>query len=94
MKRRIEQLINGRYEYEVPKLLLSQDSIVLQTRAGENCRGELHLGAEDQRKIKGIAASSHRRFLLGKERFSGTTAASPYVVDVKGLKAGDMCEGH
>lgn len=93
MKRRIEQLINGRYEYEVPKLLLSQDSIVLQTRAGENCRGELHLGAEDQRKIKGIAASSHRRFLLGKERFSGTTAALPYVVDVKGLKAGDMCEG-
>lgn len=93
MKRRIEQLINGRYEYEVPKLLLSQESIVLQTRAGENCRGELHLGAEDQRKIKGIAASSHRRFLLGKERFSGTTAALPYVVDVKGLKAGDVCEG-
>lgn len=93
MKRRIEQLINGRFEYEVPRLLLSETEIIAHTKIGENYRGDLHLGAEDGRKFKGIVTSSHRRFLLGKERFSGNAVDIPYGLDVKGLKAGDVCQG-
>jgi hypothetical protein len=93
LKRRIEQLINGRYEYETPKVLLSETSIVVETKAGENVKGNLHIGLEKQHKLKGIATSTHRRFLLGKERFSGNAVCIPYGVDVKGLHPQDVCEG-
>ena len=93
MKRRMEQLINGRFEYEVPKLLLSGEEIRLSTTPKDRARGELVLAAEDRSRIKGIAWSSHRRFLLGKEKFSGEQIQIPYGVDAKGLKDGDTIEG-
>ena len=54
MKRRMEQLLNGRFEYEVPKLTLSDTQINLTTNEGENVRGELYVAAEDNRRIKGM----------------------------------------
>ena len=93
MKRRMEQLLNGRFEYEVPKLTLSDAQINLTTNEGENVRGELHVAAEDNRRIKGMTMSSNRRVLLAKEKFSGTTVCIPYGLDVKGLSAGDTVDG-
>lgn len=89
LKRRMEQLINGRFEYEVPNLVLSDTEITVETKAGENYRGELYIGATDNRRIKGMAMSSDRRLLLAKEKFSGTAVCIPYGIDVKGLSAGD-----
>ena len=51
--------------------MLSREDIRESTKAGENIRGELIIAAENGSRIKGIAYSSHRRFLLGKERFTG-----------------------
>lgn len=92
LKRRMEQLINGRFEYEVPKLVLSDTEITVETKAGENYRGELFIGAADNRRVKGMAMSSNRRLLLAKEKFSGTAVCIPYGIDVKGLKPGDAVE--
>lgn len=93
MKRRMEQLINGRFEYEVPELLLSKEEIRESTRAGENIRGELIIAAKDGSRIKGMVCSSHRRFLLGQERFSGERITIQYGADVKGLNPGDEIKG-
>lgn len=93
MKARMEQLINGRFEYEVPGLLLSQEKLAFSVTPEEKFKGELQFAAEDRRRIKGMAYSSHRRLLLGKERFSGEQPALPYGVDAKGLKSGDKIEG-
>ena len=89
----MEQLINGRFEYEVPGLLLSQEKLVFSVTPEEKFKGELQFAAEDKRRIKGMAYSSHRRLLLGKERFSGEQPVLPYGVDAKGLKSGDKIEG-
>lgn len=88
----MEQLINGRFEYEAPKLSLSASEISLETKVGENCRGELFFGAADHRRIKGMVMSSNRRLLLAKDKFSGTDICIPYGVDVKGLKPGDRLD--
>ena len=93
MKARMEQLINGRFEYEVPGLLLSQEKLAFSVTPEEKFKGELQFAAEDRRRIKGMAYSSHRRLLLGKERFSGEQPVLPYGVDAKGLKSGDKIEG-
>ena len=93
MKTRMEQLINGRFEYEVPGLELSADHISLSAVPEEKVRGELQFAARDGRKIKGMAYSTHRRFLLGKEKFSGEKIILPYGIDTKGLESTDCIEG-
>ena len=36
MRRRLEQLLNGRFEYEVPQLLLSYTEVALSLDEGQN----------------------------------------------------------
>lgn len=93
MKTRMEQLINGRFEYDVPGLTLSMTEITRSTMPEEKLRGELEFAAEDKRRIKGMAYSTHRRFLLGKEKFSGEKVTLPFGVDAKGLNSQDKIEG-
>ena len=84
LKRRMEQLLNGRFEYEVPKLTLSDTQINLTTNEGENVRGELYVAAEDNRRIKGMTMSSNRRGTVGKGKIFGNNR-------MYSLRAG--CEG-
>lgn len=93
MKRRMEQLINGRFEYEVPKLILSDEKIEINTREGENHRGQFYIGTEEEIKIKGMVSVTNARIAVSSDRFSGTSAQILYGVDVTGLKAGDTCQG-
>ena len=39
LKRRIEQLLNGIFEYETPKLQISEDKIEAKVREGKQVRG-------------------------------------------------------
>ena len=54
MRRRLEQLLNGRFEYEVPHLLLSETEVALTLDEGQNFRGELNIGAEDRSGEKSV----------------------------------------
>lgn len=93
MKRRMEQLINGRFEYEAPQITLSADRIEAVVKHGEDYRGEFYILTEDQRKTKGFLTSTNRRIVLGKEKFSGDTVCVPFGVDVQGLSDGETAEG-
>ena len=53
MKKKIEQLLNGKFEYEQPQLLFSKEKISLTMKAGETKRGEVYVGTEDNQKIRG-----------------------------------------
>ena len=63
--------------------MLSMEEIRERTKAGENIRGKLIIAAENGSRIKGIAYSSHRRVLMGKERFSGGEIEIPDGAGVK-----------
>ncbi len=93
MKIRIEQLLNDRFEYDVPELIFSKKEIRMTVPAGENAQDVLYVGTQEDAKIRGIVVSSHRRFLTGVEQFSGTAVEIPYGVDVGGLGPGDKCQG-
>ena len=43
MKKRIEQLLNGKFIYEQPELLFSQEEISATLKAGETTRAEIYL---------------------------------------------------
>ena len=93
LKKKIEQLLSGKFEYEQPQLLFSQEKLSVVLKAGETKKGELYFGTEDNQKIRGYITSSDRRFVPGFDRFSGTTVCLPYGVDGTGMEQGDSIKG-
>ena len=93
MKKRIEQLLNGKFIYEQPELLFSQDRIFATLKAGETTKDEIYFGTDDNRRISGFVTSSDRRLVPGFDRFSGTTVRMPYGVDAEGMRPGESFEG-
>ena len=47
LKKKIEQLLSGNFEYEQPPLLFSKEKITMTMKAGETKRGEVYVGTED-----------------------------------------------
>lgn len=93
MKKKIEQLLSGKFRYEQPRLLFSKEKLSITLEAGETVRGELYLGTEDNEKIQGYITSSSRRLVPGNGKFSGTTICLPYGADGTGMNPGDQCTG-
>ena len=93
LKKKIEQLLNGTFEYSQPQLLFSKEKITVTCKAGETVRGDLHLGASDGRKIRGYVTSSSRRVVPGLTQFAGKTICLPYGVDAVGMAPGERLEG-
>lgn len=93
MKKKIEQLLSGKFTYEQPALLFSQEEISVTLKAGEARRGELYLGTEENERIRGYITSSSRRLVPGMSKFSGTTVCLPYGADGTGMKPGETCRG-
>ena len=94
MKRRMEQLINGRFEYEVPAFITSDSEIHLQIPEGRNQKGEFSVGAEDGSRVKGVVTSDNRRIVLAKEKFSGSTSKIVYGIDTQGLTCNEQITGN
>ena len=93
MKKKIEQILSGKFRYEEPELLFSQERLEISLKAGDAVRGELYLGTETDEKIQGYITSSDRRFVPGAGKFSGTTVCIPYGADGSGMMPGDVCSG-
>ena len=93
MKKKIEQLLNGKFEYEQPQLLFSKDKLTMTMKAGETRRGEVYVGTEDNHRIQGYVTSSSRRIVPGMDRIQGTTVRLPFGVDAVGLTPGDCLKG-
>lgn len=93
MRKRVEQLLNGKFEYEVPKLILSEDKIERIATVGEHVRGVLHIGADEMMKIKGIVTVTNARIVVGTHKFTGASVQISYGIDVTGMSAGESCDG-
>lgn len=93
MKVRIEQLCNNKFEYDVPELIFSQQEIHAVVPKDSSEQGVFYVGTREDKKIRGFAVSTHRRFVPGVERFSGTAIEIPYGIDAGGLSPGDSCQG-
>ena len=93
MKKKIEQLLSGKFEYENPRLLFSVDKIEVNLKAGETLQDQIDFGTEKNERIRGYITSSSRRLVSGMDKFSGTTIRMPYGVDAVGMKPGETLNG-
>ena len=48
LKKKIEQLLSGKFEYEQPQLLFSQEKLSTVLKAGETKKGELMVWMEQE----------------------------------------------
>ena len=94
MKKRMEQLVTGKFEYIVPSIRLSDEEITITVSEGVDYQGNFFFGAEDSSLIKGMLFSDNRRIILSKDSFSGNAISIFYRIDMKGLTSGDECSGN
>lgn len=93
MKKKIEELLSGKFRYKHPQLLFSQDKIEVTLKAGDVYKGVLDFGAENNQRIRGYITSSDRRVVPGIEKFSGTAVRLQYGIDGAGMHPGEKHEG-
>ncbi len=93
MKRRIEQLLNGIFEYETPKMEISTEQIKALVKKGENVRGSFQIENPSQKKMKGFLYAKSQRAGFEPTAFSAISERIAYEIDTSGLKEGEKLEG-
>ena len=88
MKRRIEQLLNGKFEYENPQLTILPQEIELQVAPGEVVQKSFVLEHPAGEKVRGFLYSSNPRMTCNPVEFQGTKNEIHYQVDGNGLPDG------
>ncbi len=93
MKRKIDQLLNGIFEYETPKLILSEERIDASVRKGESVRGSFTIENTAEKKAKGFLYTESPRVGFEPTAFSAVSERILYEIDTKGLQEGEVLEG-
>ncbi len=93
MKRRIEQLLNGIFEYETPGLRIEPEKLVIHAKPGDAAGGSFRVTAEDHRKVKGFLYTSSPRMLCEPVDFQGIENDIRYQIDCSGFGEGEQEQG-
>ena len=94
MKKRIEQLLNGRFEYGSQPLQLSEQKIEMKTEADSLVSGSFSAASPDEKKVKGFLYSSSPRVSFDPPDFYGAENRIRFQADTTGLRPGDVIEGY
>ena len=94
MKKRVEQLLNGIFEYEVSPLVLSEEKIELMAEPGQLLHGNFTASHPEQKKVKGFLYSSNPRVTFDPMEFYGVENRIYYQIDINGLQSGQETEGY
>lgn len=89
MKKRIEQLLNSKFEYEVQPLRLSEERISLEAGEGELLRGSFTASHPQGKKVKGFLYSSNPRVTFEPSEFYSGENKILYQIDTNGLQPGE-----
>lgn len=89
MKEKIEQLAKGNFRYELPKLLLSMETIDLTIETGSTYQGSFLIKNSEGSRMKGVLYSSSRLLHLETERFIGEELNLRFYYIADYLNAGD-----
>ncbi len=93
MRKRIEQLLNGKFEYKAPRLLMEPETLTLHMRPGERMQGSFRLSADSGVKFRGFLFSSNPRMLFEPAEFAGMTNEIRYQADTSGMSSGMTEDG-
>ena len=93
MRKRIQQLANGKFDNNGPKLSLSTEKIELEVLEGKNETGSFVITSTNQVKMRGIIYSSNPRMECLTPQFEGEEVRIRYQFHSEGLIEGDIQKG-
>ena len=85
LKRKIEQLLNGKFEYSAPPLVMLPEEVTVKVEPGEVMRGTLWIESPDGKKVRGFLYSSNPRMICEPTEFQGIKSEIHYQVDGNGF---------
>ena len=93
MRKRIQQLANGKFDNNGPKLSLSTEKIELEALEGKDETGSFVIMSTNQVKMRGIIYSSNPRMECLTPQFEGEEVRIRYQFHSEGLIEGDIQKG-
>lgn len=93
MKQKIEQLARGKFEYQLPEILLSEERLRIAAVAGETYRGSFIVKNSKGSRMKGVLYSSSRLFVLSEDKFVGEEIAVHFSFSAEYMEPGERVEG-
>ncbi len=88
LRKRIEQLLNGKFEYSAPGLVMKPDTLTLHMKPGERIQGSFFLSADSGVRFRGFLFSSNPRMQFEPAEFVGITNEIRYQADANGMSSG------
>lgn len=94
MKKRIEQLLNGIFEYEQAEMIISPEEISVTAVPGAVVRGSFRLEAENEKRFRGFLYTSSPRVVCEPVEFQGISNEIHYQIDCSGYEDGMISQEH
>ncbi len=94
MKKRIEQLLNGIFEYEQAGMIISPEEISVTVVPGAVVRGSFRLEADNGKRVRGFLYTSSPRVVCEPVEFQGISNEIHYQIDCSGYENGMQDQGH
>lgn len=93
MKEKITQFSRGNFEFELPKVILSDEQITVEVEQGSSYYGCFTITTQEHIDIKGLVYSSSRLLRITDEQFRGDENVIRYKFKASGLQVHDEEEG-
>lgn len=93
MKKRIEQLLNGIFEYEPAKLTLTPQELAIHAAPGAVVHGSFRIECDGGIRTKGFLYSSSPRMVCEPVEFQGISNEIQYQLDCSGFEMGAQESG-
>lgn len=93
MEKKLQDLIDENYEYEQPRLLFSEESLVFQVLEEETCRGSFTMHTEDNSEVRGIIGCGSPHMSFSPDTFHAPTVTVNFTYTAAGQKEGEPERG-
>lgn len=93
MRRRIQRLARGKFEYRRPSLAISTDKVEIEALEGKDFNGDFVITSENHVPMRGVVYSSNPRMECLTPQFEGEEVRIRYQFHSGGLAEGDVQKG-
>ncbi|MCR5153480.1 MAG: DUF5717 family protein, partial [Lachnospiraceae bacterium] len=94
MKEKIDRLSKGLFEYEMPQLVLYENSLDIRIEEGTVKTGSFIVSNSAKVRMKGVIYSTGKLVTLHMDKFVGTECEITYSVNAKGMEYGESHTGY
>ena len=93
MRKRMQELAAGKFEFESPKIIFSNERLEIRANEQENHCGSFHMESVNKVPMRGVVFSNNPRMEVKNPQFDGLSATINYEFHTEGLLEGDIQKG-